>query len=53
MFTSCWENGFLIGQLVKNGFEELKKSKQSLVKKISGDPQNFGSSNCSNKDYLR
>ena len=36
----------LIGQStkifsVKTGFEEVKKSKQNLVKKIFGDPRNF------------
>ena len=47
MFTFYWKNEFFIGQStkrisVKTGFEELKKSKKILVKKILGDPQNFG-----------
>ena len=54
MFTFCWENKFLIGQStkifsLKTGIEELKKSKQNLVKNISGDPQNFGGSDATNE----
>jgi hypothetical protein len=46
MFTFSRENKFLIGQstnifTVKTGFEQLKKSKQNLAKKIFGDHQIF------------
>ena len=51
MFTFCIENKFLIGQStkkfsVKIGFEELKKSKQSFVKK---DTKFFGRLDATNE----
>ena len=56
MFTFCWGNKSLIGQSTKISQLKLvlrswKKSKQSLVKKTFGDPQNFGDSDPTNELY--
>jgi hypothetical protein len=55
MFTFCLENKFLIGQSTKNfsvktGFEELKKKVNKIwLKKLFGDPRNFGGSDAMNE----